>query len=180
MARFDRRSDHHGFTLLELMVTLAVAAVVLTLGVPSFQALIRSNRLTTLTNELVGALHLTRSEAIKRNHRVTLCKSANGAQCASGDQGYEQGWIVFDDPNNNATVDSGETIIRVFAAAPAGMTLTGNTNVAHYISYTATGTSHLVSNAFQAGTLTVCLTPEARDIVINSVGRVRTEPAPDC
>lgn len=167
-----------GFTLVELIVTLVLAALVLTLGVPSFQEMIRDNRLVATVNELIGALNLARSEAIKRGVRVTLCKSADGAACtASG--GYEQGWIVFVDPNDNAAVDADETIIRVFQAIPtgAGMTLTGNAPVARYISYVATGATQLTSGAFQAGTLTLCAAPKARRIVINSVGRVRVAEA---
>jgi type IV fimbrial biogenesis protein FimT len=164
-----------GFTLMELIVTLALAAIVLTLGVPSFQNVIRDDRLATRTNDFVAALQLTRSEAIKRGVRVTLCKSVTGTSCANSG-GYEQGWIVFIDPNNNATVDEGEAIIRIFEAFPAGanMTLTGNTPVARYVSFIATGTSQLTSGAFQAGTLTLCQTPKARQLVINNVGRVRT------
>lgn len=163
-----------GFTLLELIVTVALAAIVLTLGIPSLQEWIRNNRFLTGVNEFVAALHLTRSEAVKRAVRVTLCKSANGTSCAPKG-GYEQGWIVFVDPNNNATADADEEIIRVFAALPAGtgMTLNGNNPVAAYVSYTADGVARLASGAFQAGTLTACLPPRARRIVINSVGRVK-------
>ena len=166
-----------GFTLLELIVTLAVVAIVLTMGIPSFQALIRDNRLIALTNEFIGAMHLTRSEAIKRNHRVTLCKSADGMRCAI-DGGYEQGWIVFDDPNNNVDVDTDahETVIQVFqgSSTNTGMTLQGNTPVRKYVSYDGMGFSRLAGGGFQAGSLTVCHAPDARYIVINSVGRVRT------
>ena len=169
----------NGFTLIELMITVAMAAIVLTLGVPSFQEIIRNNRLATQTNAFVGALSLARSEAVKRGVRVTVCKSADGAACiASG--GYEQGWIVFTDPDNDAIVDAGETIIRVSeTTASTGITLTGTTgNVADYVSYTADGITRLASGtpsgAFQAGTLTVCKAPKARQIVINKTGRIRT------
>ncbi|MGB5065269.1 MAG: GspH/FimT family pseudopilin, partial [Candidatus Competibacter sp.] len=67
-----------GFTLIELMITVALAAIVLTLGVPAFQETIRNNRLATTVNDFISSLNLTRSEAIKRGTRVTLCKSANG------------------------------------------------------------------------------------------------------
>ena len=103
-----------GFTLIELIVTVAIAAIVLTLGVPSFQEIINNNRLTAGANELVGALHLARSEAVKRNVRVTLCKSADGAVCTTSG-GYQQGWIVFVDPNSNGTVDAGEPVIRSYS-----------------------------------------------------------------
>ncbi|MDQ5910155.1 MAG: type fimbrial biosis protein FimT [Pseudomonadota bacterium] len=163
-----------GFTLLELIVTLAVAAIVLTMGVPSFQALIRNSRLVTLTNEFIGAMHLTRSEAIKRNHRVTLCRSADGRECTDSG-GYEQGWIVFDDHLDlDTVVETGETVIRVFQGASTGMTLRGNTPVQKYVSYDALGFSRLAGGGFQAGSLTVCHAPDARYIILNSVGRVRT------
>ncbi|MBK7544080.1 MAG: GspH/FimT family pseudopilin [Candidatus Competibacter sp.] len=165
-----------GFTLIELIVTLALAVIVLTFGVPGFQRAIYNNRLVTVINEFIGALNLARSEAIKRGVRVTLCKSGNGASCASSG-GYEQGWIVFIDPNSNATVDAGESIIRVFESIPGqtGMTLTGNRPVARYISYVATGATQSIGGAFQAGALTLCAAPNARRIVINMAGRIRTE-----
>ena len=169
----NRRS---GFTLLELMVTLAIVAIVLTVGIPSFREMMRENRLATQTNEFLAALALARSEALKRGVRVTLCKSADGASCTT-DDGYEQGWIVFVDPNNNATVDLGEEILRVYGAMPGGLTLTGNTPVRSYVSYVASGMTRLIGGGFQAGTLTLCATPKARSIVINSVGRTRVAQA---
>ncbi|CDI03862.1 putative type-4 fimbrial pilin related signal peptide protein [Candidatus Competibacter denitrificans Run_A_D11] len=163
-----------GLTLIELMVVLALVVAALTLGVPTFQGLVRNQHLATGINEWVAAAQLARSEAIKRGVRVTLCKSEGGANCTHK-SGYERGWIVFSDPNNNATVDAGEEIIGVFReiAGNSGMTLTGNSPVANYISYTADGVTRLISGAFQAGTLTACMAPKARQIVINSVGRIK-------
>ncbi len=66
-----------GFTIVELMLTLAVAAVILSLGVPSFQGLVERNQLTSGINQFVSSL--TRSEAVKRNQRVSLCSSSDGA-----------------------------------------------------------------------------------------------------
>lgn len=169
-----------GFTLVELMVTVAIAAILLSLGVPSFQEYIRNSRLVSRTNDFIGALHLARSEAIKRGGRVTLCKSADGATCASSG-GYEQGWIVFVDANNDATVSSSTAVIRAYEAIPpgAGITLTGNSNVESYVSYTADGKTKLLSGGFQAGTLTVCMAPtKAKRIVMSSSGRARTEDGP--
>jgi type IV fimbrial biogenesis protein FimT len=167
-----QRRGQSGFTLMELIVTLAIAAIVVTLGVPSFREMLRENRLATQTNEFLAALSLARSEAIKRGVRVSLCKSDDGANCTS-DGGYQQGWMVFADPNDNATVDPGEPVLRVYAALPAGMLLTGNSTVQSYVSYVASGVSRLITGGFQAGTLTLCVQPEARLIVINSMGRAR-------
>ena len=164
-----------GFTLIELMITVAIAAIVMAIGIPSFRETINQNRLTTATNELVGALNLARSEAIKRGVRVTLCPSS-GADCEA--VGYEKGWIVFTDLNNNAKVNDAETVIRIFEKLPEGMSLTGNENVDTYISYTGDGVSRLNGGAFQTGTLTVCKNGKARKIVLSSPGRLRTESNP--
>jgi len=87
-----------GFTMIELMVTLAVAAILVTVAVPSFQTMIESNALTSQINLFIGSLNAARSEAVKRGKQVTLCKSVNGSSCAGA--GYEAGWIVFVDTND--------------------------------------------------------------------------------
>src|SRR5512139_1914792 len=143
-----------GATLLALMVVLAVSAILLTVGIPSFASLINAGRLTSATNELVSSLHLTRSEAIKRNARAVMCPSATGASCTDG--GWHQGWLVFHDANNNAALDTGESVILQQPAMPEGFRLTGNAPVSRYISFSSTGAAKLVSGEFQAGTLTVC------------------------
>ncbi|BCX88542.1 type IV fimbrial biogenesis protein FimT [Methylomarinovum tepidoasis] len=172
-----------GFTLIELMVTVAMAAIVLTVGVPSFQALVKNNRLTTAANELVGALNLARSEAIKRGVRVTVCKSADGASCATSGN-WEQGWIVFTDEDNDAAYDSAsETLLRVQEAIEGQLTMTGNTNVADYISYVASGRSQLTGGGFQAGTITICDDRSGnvgKDLVLSSTGKIRLDTGVSC
>ncbi|MEB1220701.1 Tfp pilus assembly protein FimT/FimU [Xanthomonas campestris pv. campestris] len=73
-----------GFTLIELMVTVAVLAIVLAVAVPAFGTLIRSSRLTSNANEVVAALQLARSEAVRQNSLVAVCRSDNGSTCATG------------------------------------------------------------------------------------------------
>lgn len=166
-----------GATLLELMVVLTIAVILLTVGIPGFASLIRSSRLSGATNELIGALHLARSEAIKRNVRAVMCPSATGGSCA-GSGGWHQGWILFHDANNNAVLDIGEVVILTRSGLAAGLRLTGNQPVSLYISYTPEGVAELMSGAFQAGTLTVCeQSPgptSARQIIISSTGRPRS------
>ena len=164
-----------GFTLIELIVVLSITAILITLAAPSFQWMIRTNRLATATNHMVAMLAFARSEAIKRGVRVTLCKSSSGTQCTT-DQGFEQGWMVFQDHNINATVDEDESVIQVFGGEQfAGLTMGGNRPVANYVSYTAMGYTELTSGAFQAGTLTFCAPPDARRLVISRTGRVRVQ-----
>ena len=169
-----------GFTLVELMVVLAVAGILLGAGLPAFTGLIRSTKLTTATNELFGAFLLARSEAAKRHTRAVICKSADGAACASAG-GWEQGWIVFQDANNNGLREPDELVISRVQALSADLRLSGNLNVARYISYAPTGEAKLASGAFQAGTITLCHPSlrggEARNIVINANGRPRVQKA---
>jgi type IV fimbrial biogenesis protein FimT len=166
-----------GATLLELMVTLAVSAILLGIGIPSFAALSHSSRLSAATNELVSALHLTRSEAIKRGSHAVMCPSATGSSCASTGN-WDQGWVVFHDANNNAGVDAGEAVILTRPALPAGLRATSKGSTARYISYESSGGTKQITGAFQSGTLTVCSESgsldSARQIIISKTGRARS------
>ncbi len=99
-----------GFTLIELMVTIVVVAVLLTIAVPSMREFILSSTLTSYANDVVASTHLARSEAFKRNIPVSMCVSANGTSCTTGN--WSQGWVVFLNPNRNATIDAGDTILQ--------------------------------------------------------------------
>jgi type IV fimbrial biogenesis protein FimT len=93
---------YRGFTLIELMITLFIVSILLTVGVPSLKSFMKSNRLIASSNDLVSALHVARSEAIKLNKRVTVCSSSDGKNCANSKK-WQQGWIVFVDANDDRT-----------------------------------------------------------------------------
>jgi type IV fimbrial biogenesis protein FimT len=175
---FSGRACQCGFTLIEVLIVLAIASVLFGAGVPSLRNIIRSMELTSATNDLFGSLMLARSEAAKHGRRVALCKSSNGVTCATSG-GWEQGWIVFHDTNNNGVHDAGEEIVMRAQALPADMRLAGNLNVAKYVSYAPTGETKLASGAFQAGTITLCnqsgARENARQIIISSSGRPRVQ-----
>src|SRR5687767_7278791 len=104
-----RRSG--GFTLIELAAVMAVAAVLVGAGVPPLTETVRSIRLSSASNDLLAGLLMARSEALKRNGRGVVCKSSDGVSCASTG-GWEQGWVVFHDANNNGSRESGEVIVE--------------------------------------------------------------------
>lgn len=116
-----------GFTLVELIVTLAVAAILMGTAVPSFTSLMNSNRLATQANDLLGAVMIARSEAIRLNRRVILCSSNDGATCAS-EAARWSGWLVFVDNNRNDTPDNGE-VLRVGTIAPAEVVVQGSQRI---------------------------------------------------
>lgn len=178
--RRARGGYDHGFTLVELLVTLVVLAILLGLAVPSMVQLVATRRANGLTNELVTSINLARSEAIKRNDRVVLCKSPDASACVITGS-WQQGWILFHDVNNNAQLDSaaGEVVLRRHNPDAAGITLTGNTPVANYLSMSASGMPKLISGAFQAGTFTICTSPafdeSVKQIVLSATGRPRIQ-----
>jgi len=171
------RQHRNGFTLIELLMTTAIASVLMVLAIPAMTGMLDTQRRMSSVNSLLSSLHLARSEAIKRNGRAVVCKSASGNQCAPGG-GWEQGWIVFHDANNNASVDAGESLLRHQAPLGDRLRLSGNMPVARYVSYSALGTAKKVSGAFQAGTFTLCpaegLPGVARKIVLSRTGRPRS------
>jgi len=173
-----------GFTLVELLVVVAISALLLALAAPAFNGLLSAQKSTALVGAFMDSLNFARSEAIKRGGRAVLCKSANGTGCSSSGS-WDQGWIVFYDANNNAAFDPGEDLLQQRGATP-GLRLNGNAQVASYVSYSTSGTAKLVSGAFQSGTFSLCPDPAnaaaVRLIVLSSTGRARSKngSASDC
>jgi len=181
--RLTRPPPRHarGVTLIEFLTALAILAILLTVAVPSFQDAFLNGKLTNQANAFLSDLTLARSEAIKTNARVTLCKSANGADCVTTG-GWQQGWLVFRDADNSGTRQNTEPIIQRGDPLADGFSLTGNNPVEDYISYTSTGSARLTSGALQAGTLTLCrFAPTVggsnRSVILGGTGRVRVESA---
>lgn len=163
-----------GFTLVELLVVLAVGAILLVIAIPSYAFLVNSSRLAAATNDLVTALHLARSEAIKRNMRVTVCKTSNAMAMppvCDTTASWQQGWLVFVDGGTKGVIDSGDTLLRVQDSLFAAVTIT-TSNYNSYASYLPSGRSQ-GSNGLANGTLRVCAAGVRRDIIINNTGRIR-------
>lgn len=175
-----------GLTLIECLVTLAILGIMLGVALPIFGQQMQQARGTAYVNEFLASVLLTRSEAIKRRHRVTMCTSADGDFCHFSGH-WSQGWIVFHDADANGLRDADETLVRSQPALTQGWVATGNRTVQYRISYVATGHSRQIPHSngggggFQAGTITFCTPPghrvEVTRVVINSMGRARADPS---
>ncbi len=151
-----------GFSLIEVMVVVAIIGITLTIALPSFQSLLASNRLTTSANDLVSALQLAKSEAIKSNRLVIVTKNDT----------WSNGWVVFADNNQNNTQDAGETTIGSFDALSTGFTVTPTNSYTNRVTYRPDGRS--TTN----GSFNFCSpanTADFRRVVIASTGRVKIE-----
>jgi len=101
-----------GFTLVELMVVISIGAILLSIGVPSYRSVTTSSRVSAEINALLSDMQFARSQALREGQPFTACISTDGASCTGGNQ-WQGGWIVFSDPNGNATVDGDDAVLRV-------------------------------------------------------------------
>jgi type IV fimbrial biogenesis protein FimT len=151
-----RAPIQQGFSLIELMIAIALLGVVLAIAVPSFTDAVLGSKLRSYANNFLASTYLARGEAIKRNSVVNLCASSNGTSCTGS---WEQGWIVL----------AGTTVIQRQSALPSGLKMTESGGISS-IGFQPTG----VGGA--PATLTVCrATPsvgsQERVISVSATGR---------
>jgi type IV fimbrial biogenesis protein FimT len=98
-----------GFTMIELMFVLAMAAILMSIALPALQMFSTNAKQTGAINDFVSSMHLARNTAITTNARVTMCASSNASSCEA--VSWESGWILFRDANSNQTIDGTDSII---------------------------------------------------------------------
>lgn len=180
--------NQSGFTLVELMVVLAIAVFLITSAIPSFQSFIQNNRMSSTTHGFITSMNLARSEAVKRGTQVTMCKSGDSATCVNNG-GWEQGWIVFVDNNGDGQRQTGgtpEELLRVQNSLSGGISISGQDDVENLISYAADGFAKLVAGGNlrrDHSTLVICdsrnFGDHSRALVLNTTGSIRTTSATD-
>jgi len=164
------RPRERGFNLIEIMVTLLVVSVVVTLGAPSLADFINEMRLSATTNDLLSFFNYARSEAAKRGSRVTVCLSSDLSTCDTTGVDWAQGAVAFVDADGNNQVNGGETVVRVLNPTN-GVTIFAKSGAGfpspdYRFYYRPSGA------ASAQGTLEVCRSGrKIREISINAVGR---------
>ncbi|MBT8143443.1 MAG: GspH/FimT family pseudopilin [Gammaproteobacteria bacterium] len=183
-------NQQRGFTLVELLYTLAVAALIMGVGVPTFTQTMRNSSMTATTNSIVTAMHSARSEAIKRRGRVTVCPAELvGAEPACQADGTSL--LVFANVADDASFDSanGDLIIQFQDWIRGDVTTTG-ADLPGYVTYTAAGFTRAIGGGQISGNLVFCDergTPSARVLNLSATGRPQirrhadmTGPVPAC
>lgn len=155
-----------GFTLLELMVTISIAGILMSIAIPNFSSLLKNNRLITQNNNLLTALSLGKNEALKRGLAVTLCKrNSAGNDCNTG-ASWTDGWLLYSDQNGDSTMDTNE-IIRVYEPLATGISLSYALNQATF--------NNLGFSPGSNGTFMFCDdrgTSFARGLIIANTGQI--------
>lgn len=118
------------FTLIEFLVTLAVAAILLVIAVPGFNSFLQNNKIAANTNKLSASFNLARMEAIKRGLSIGVCASNSAAnQCGSD---WSQGWLIFVDRNNDNKIDAYSDIIKIEDNVSKGLNIRATNNIVIY------------------------------------------------
>ena len=167
-------ASQRGLTLVEVMITLTIAAILLTWAVPSLQDFIVRNRMSTEVNNLVATLYVARSESVKRLEKVKVCPANSDFSGCSGTD-WEKGWIIFTDVNNNNVINDTDTLIQEYPSLPSRFKIQGSAD-RPYIVFQPNGRSTGYTNTFKfcdsGGVANV------RNVILSNEGRVRTEVLP--
>lgn len=164
-ARLSYRTQT-GVTLIELLIGLAIASIVLGLAV-STRGVFSNFVTTTAVNDVLTNLYYARTEALKRQRSVTMCRSGNGASCENGTN-WHSGWIIFTDSNRNRVIDGDDELLRIGDRLDESSRLTFGSGFYSYLIFSATG------EVFPRNTFKFCREGNPpRAIILFATGRAR-------
>ena len=155
---------------MELLMGIAVLAILTTLAVPAFTQFIQNNRLAAQANEMVAAFQFARSEALKRGLNVRACASDDGASCSGASGAWTDGWMVVVNPG-----ESDKEVLRVWPAPEDGFQITSTPTDISYIDFKSTGASAASGEQQFSLMLSGCTNDSARNIFVERTGRVASE-----
>jgi type IV fimbrial biogenesis protein FimT len=171
--RTERPSARRGFTLVELLVTLAVAAILLAIAVPSFGSFVKDSRLTTETDTLLYDMNFARSEAVKLDTPVEVCASSDHATCTGT---WASGWIVLCPANCPPGLGASPALLLVAPGIASGNTLSEEVSGATAVTFNSTGQTGAGNLQF-----VFCDSRGAafgRDVELNSIGEIQASATP--
>ena len=185
-----KMKNQAGFTLVELMITIAVAIILLGVGIPLFDTMLANNRAVTQSNMFVTALNLARSEAISKNITTTICSDADGnpATFGCGDhEDWTNGWFVFNDLDQDGARDNDEPVIKVWEAMERDTDIlytASDASTDGFIRFNSlgekVGTAVLSFRMTQVdGSANITTSSRPRCIYLNAIGQVRTAQIPN-
>lgn len=173
-----------GFTLLELVITMVVGAILMAIAIPNFRTTIQNNRLSSQLNTLLSGMIYSRSEAIKRNTNVVICASSDQQTCSGSTSGWTNGLLVYYTPlPSSATAaipaPTSAEIIRQYPALTGGNTLKSDNNATNgQIVFQSSGMTTMAGGTNSQFTL--CdkrSTSYARVVMVSATGRAQVLPA---
>ncbi|HRG49688.1 MAG: GspH/FimT family protein [Cellvibrionales bacterium] len=163
-------SQQRGYTLLELLTTLAILLILSTLALPSFSSIVRRSQSESLMYTLISTAQLARSSAVSRRESVVFCASTDQLSCGND---WTKGAVVFADPNNNRRVDQHEPVLATLPSTPEGSQLVMRAALnKQHLRYMSNG---MLENT--AGSFIYCpahaTERDVRNLIFNRTGRMR-------
>lgn len=161
-----------GFTLIELMVAIALTGLLLSMAVPALDQFTTSARQTSAINEFVSSMHMARSTAVTTNFRTTICTSSNGTSCEAAS--WDDGWIVFTDRDSDQVVDADDTILAAVEGVDGLSIQSGE--FGQFLMFRPNGRATTASANGNSGQFTVCDdrgSDYAKVVIVDLSGRPR-------